>query len=78
MLKKTLAVLLACLMTTGIVPMGLLQASAAETDTAAVAATEAQAETVAAENAEPEQLAEQEQDEAGFEIAQVISLEKIF
>lgn len=68
MLKKTLAVLLACLMTAGIIPMGLLQASAAETDTAAVAATEAQAETVAAENAEPEQLAEQEQDEAGFEI----------
>lgn len=47
MLKKTLAVLLACAMVCALAPMGAAQAFAAETETASVAATEsAEAETV--------------------------------
>lgn len=66
MLKKTLAILLACVMVCTIVPMGAVQAFAAETESATVAATEdTKAEPVAAtESTEAETVAATEATEA--------------
>ena len=66
MLKKTLAILLACVMVCTIVPMGAVQAFAAEIESATVAATEdTKAEPVAAaEGTEAEPVAATESAEA--------------